>query len=279
MDRRGIDYGICATGGGDLTLKAYRVIGAQLADQLARQLSLDVDTERTTETEVNGGIASLGGARRKSITKTEPIQPTDPRILEKIAEGLREHGQLKIYRPERLCELPDQPTYVHEKEVEGTPVYLPLAEGANAAPGLRGITVWVFEPLGPVGFINAESDGSFAWDWIGTYLFLIEEHIADRETTSCWSGVSALRLLVESAGYDARLYPHQAPHAYDKFGRDNSAHPIDKLRSIGGIPLRPRRIETVYRIAAMTDEQASTIEGKEVRLNDILAYPLYIADS
>jgi hypothetical protein len=29
----------------------------------------------------------------------------------------------------------------------------------------------------------------------------------------------------------------------------------------------------------MTDEQATTIEGKEVRVNDILAYPLYIADS
>ena len=29
----------------------------------------------------------------------------------------------------------------------------------------------------------------------------------------------------------------------------------------------------------MTNEQATTVDGKEVRLNDILAYPLYIADS
>jgi hypothetical protein len=45
------------------------------------------------------------------------------------------------------------------------------------------------------------------------------------------------------------------------------------------MPLRGRRVEIVYRIAEMTNEQATTIDGKEVRLNDILAYPLYIADS
>jgi hypothetical protein len=65
----------------------------------------------------------------------------------------------------------------------------------------------------------------------------------------------------------------------DKYGRDDPAHPIDKLRRVGGIPLRRRRVEVVYRIAVMTDEQATTINGEEIRLNDILAYPLYIADS
>ena len=132
-----------------------------------------------------------------------------------------------------------------------------------------------------VGFIDSEPDGSWAWDWVGTYLFLVEEHLSDPERKYHCSGISALRLLVDViAGHDPGLRANlPGGLATDQYGRDNPAHPIDKLRRVGGMPLRPRCVEIVYRIAAMTNEQATTINGKELRLNDILAYPLYIADS
>lgn len=148
-------------------------------------------------------------------------------------------------------------------------------------PGIAGLTVWVFEPLGPeIGFIDSEPDGSWAWDWVGAYLFLVEEHQSEPESTRCWSGISALRLLVEDiAGHNPGFRKSPDGIGRDRYGRDDPTHPIEKLRRAGGMPLRRRRVEIVYRVAAMTNEQATTIDGKEVRLNDILAYPLYIADS
>ncbi|KAB2351062.1 hypothetical protein [Actinomadura rudentiformis] len=260
-----------------MPLKAYRVISAKMVDQLARQLDLAVDIETTVETELNGGITGIGSGRRKSTKRVNPSSLTDPRLVEQVVDGLRDNGQLKIYRPERLQDLKSrQSTFVHEIGIVGTPVFLPLKDGADAASGMDSLTVWVFEPVGPAGFIDSEPDGSWAWDWQGSYLFLIEEHITHPEGLYYLSGVSALRCLVEMAGYNTRLSCGR--FGEDEFGRDNPAHPIDKLLSIGGVRGRPRPIEAVYRIAAMTDEQATIINGKKVRLNDILAYPLYIAD-
>jgi len=259
-------------------LKTYRVINEDLVRQLALQLGLAIEAETTTESEFKGGIANFGAARRRS-QKINARKLNDPRLLEEIVEGLRKHGQLKTARPERMRDLPERATFVREVGVEGTPVYLPVKEQAEVPPGIAGLTVWVFEPLGShIGFIDSEPDGSWAWDWLGTYLFLVEEHLGDSESIRCWSGISALRLLVDGiAGHDPK-FP-KLPAIGDRYGRDDPAHPIDKLRRVGGVPLRQRRVEIVYRIAEMTNEQATTIDGKEVRLNDILAYPLYIADS
>jgi hypothetical protein len=264
-----------------LTLKTYRVVNEELVRQLALQLGLAVDVETATESEVRGGIANFGASRRKS-RKMSPRSLNDPRLINEIIKGLRKREQLETHRPERRRDLPDRTTFVQEINVEGTPVYLPVKEESEVPPGVSGLTVWVFEPLGQqLGFIDSEPDGSWAWDWEGTYLFLVEEHLHDPDHSYCLSGISALRLLVDvMAGHDPMLRA-KSPGCptRDKYGRDDPAHPIDKLRRVGGIPLRRRRVEVVYRIAVMTDEQATTINGEEIRLNDILAYPLYIADS
>jgi hypothetical protein len=259
-------------------LKTYCLINEDMVRQLALQLGLAVEAETTTESEFKGGIANFGAARRRS-QKINARKLNDPRLLEEIVTGLRKHGQLKTSRPERMRDLPEHATFVCEVGVEGTPVYLPVKERSATPPGITGLTVWVFEPLGSnIGFIDSEPDGSWAWDWLGTYLFLVEEHLSDSESIRCWSGISALRLLVDGiAGHDPQ-FP-KLPAGGDRHGRDNPAHPIEKLRRVGGMPLRRRRVEIVYRIAAMTNEQATTIDCKKVRLNDILAYPLYIADT
>ena len=131
-----------------MALKTYRVINEELVRQLALQLGLAVEVETTVESEFKGGIASFGSARRRS-QKISSRKLDDPRLLDDIVEGLREHGQLKIYRPERKRDLPNHSTFVHEVGVEGTPVYLPVKEQSEAPPGMDGLTVWVFEPLGP----------------------------------------------------------------------------------------------------------------------------------
>jgi hypothetical protein len=82
-------------------------------------------------------------------------------------------------------------------------------------------------------------------------------------------------LLVEDiAGHNPGFRKSPDGIGWDRYGRDDPTHPIEKLRRAGGMPLRRRCVEIIYRVAAMTNEQATTIDGKEVRLNDILAYPL-----
>jgi hypothetical protein len=96
------------------------------------------------------------------------------------------------------------------------------------------------------------------------------------------SGMSALRMVVDfivgQEPFGHRPTTEHIRSGGDDFGRFNPKHPIEKLAAVGGTPGRPRRIDTVYKIEYMTDEQSAPLSGKVVRVNDILAYPLYIAE-
>ncbi|MER7128645.1 hypothetical protein [Streptosporangium saharense] len=267
-------------------LKTYRVVNSTLLESLLSQVENLDAVERSTEWEgrVTLGVGSFG--RKASTKRSNGVQANMHRQIEGAVEALREHGQLREYRPERTREvykhgmLVDRP-YVREVNVVATPVYIPVPEPLQ---GVRGsmLTVWVCEPIGEVGFIDAEADGSWAWDWVGTYVFLVEE-IRDSGLQHFMSGISALCALVNFvAGHDPCGRPEQihscvSAHG-EPWGRDLAMHPVEKLSKVGGIAGRKRAIETVYKIVQMTDEQASVVNGKEVRLNDILAYPLYIAE-
>ncbi|MBB5083139.1 hypothetical protein [Nonomuraea endophytica] len=269
-------------------LKTYRVVNDVLMESLLSQVANSGVIERSTEWEgrVTFGVGSFG---RKASTKRANgrAQASAHHQIESVVEALREHGQLRDYRPERTHELykrselmPDRP-YVREFNIAATPVYLPVPEHLQDVRGPI-LTVWVCDPIGEVGFIDKEHDGSFAWDWVGTYVFLVEE-IREASVRPFMSGISALCAVVNFvAGHDPCGQPDQIHSCTRKngepWGRDLSIHPIEKLSKVGGIAGRKRNIETVYKIVHMTNEQATLIDGEEVRLNDILAYPLYIAE-
>jgi hypothetical protein len=267
-------------------LKTYRVVNDMLLESLLSQVA-NGEIERSTEWEgrVTLGIGSFG--RKASVKRSNGTGQTNAHLqVENVIEALREHGQLRDYRPERTQEvyrrdnMPERP-YVREVNIMATPVYLPVPQPLQDVRGPM-LTVWVCEPIGEVGFIDKEPDGSFAWDWIGTYVFLVEE-IREASVRPFMSGISALCAVVNFiAGHDPCGEPDRIHSCTGKngepWGRDLSIHPIEKLGKIGGIAGRQRSIETVYKIVHMTNEQAAAINGREVRLNDILAYPLYIAE-
>lgn len=193
-----------------------------------------------------------------------------PIMLETVIDALRESGQLAALRPQRLDEFTDSPLrYVYERCI-ATRVYLPvspeLREKHGAPPEL---TVWVSNPHESV---DIPTD---TWDWIGTYLYLVEEGdaapVEDNEETykGLLSGVSALHGLVSHASED--LGPHDLGHP---LGRGTSEHPIDKLRSYGARVSLEREIETLYQVRYMSDEQGGFDGGK--RFNDLLGYPIAI---
>lgn len=64
---------------------------------------------------------------------------------------------------------------------------------------------------------------------------------------------------------------------FEPLGRGNFDHPIDKLISRGALVGDEREILTLYMPRYMSDEQCYRFDGNERRVNDLLAYPIFIA--
>ena len=264
------------------SFKTYRVINEGLVRQWAQQLDLPIDVEESQEGEFGSNIKVLGGKRKKS-RKAAARAADDPRIVEGVVDGMRGAGVLSGIRPE-TCKAyynGEHTGWVVERDLLATPVTLPLGRSVSSPePGI--ITVWVSDPL-PLESVYSE------FEFAGSFLFIVEEleGPAELKEGGGWfiSGASALRaMLNHTAGLEAETARHDEmlvdpPYGHDSFGRDDPTDPIDKLKGIDGTVGRNRAVEAVYRIAYMTNEQAHTVGDEVVRVNDIVAYPLYIAET
>ena len=216
--------------------------------------------------------------KRRTATTTPAPRAGHPGLISPITKALQSSGQLHS-RPETYLEylyasLGDstyKPYYVHECSV-ATPVLVPRKPALDDGPPIK---VWVSDPV--------EVHGKYhEFQFVGSFLFLVQGGGPEFHAAGSWSGVSALRFIVQSLATpypstDERL--NDLCSAPDIFGRDSSVHPLDKLRRVGATVGYHRRIETIYRIAYMTNEQSYTPPGLRhgVRVNDICGYPLYVA--
>jgi hypothetical protein len=260
-------------------IKDYRVINREMVDSLARQLGLPVGIEEVVETEATGTVKMLG-ARRKKQRITKGMEPGDPRLVNMLIESLRDSGNITSCRPESYAEWQRRiraegesgNPLIHEFWLEATPVTLPTGGKFEELGGPDALRVWVVDPL------ESSTQPAGPWDFVGSFVFLVEAMTRSEFPLHLVSGVSALRALVDvTAGHDPNVGPGLlglAPR--EELGRGSVAHPVEKLRRVGGIPGSPRLVDAVYKIAYMTNEQSATLGGKEVRVNDILAYPLMV---
>lgn len=92
------------------------------------------------------------------------------------------------------------------------------------------------------------------------------------------AAVSALRMVTEVIGKEIETNLGKLGTTEDIYGRWHEGHPIKKLEQVGAIVLRPRKIESVYKVVYMSNEQSIVVDGRTTRINDILAYPLFIAE-
>jgi hypothetical protein len=257
--------------------RSYRVINQNLVTSLARGLGLPLGTVTTSAVEIGVNHGVMAKASRSTTPK--PMEASDPRLLPPIIEALRESGQLRVYRPERAEEFwnSDHDGWYVVERLVATPVTLSLADRLpGGVTGPDALNVWVSDPL------PLRSPRINEWDFAGSFLFLVEE-LGQFQWPMGWfmSGISALRVVVDVLQDGLVLTSDglfDVAGSEDKYGRWESEHPIEKLVSVGGVAGRPRRIDTIYKIAYMTDEQAYVVDGVHTRVNDILAYPLFIAD-
>jgi len=255
--------------------KVYQYVDTGLVASLARQFYLPIDHETTVEFEIGMGLPKVGQAKRRRTASKTAWPPDDPRLIEAVVRGLAASGQLTDIRPEDggyFERRRGTGFFVYERLENVTPIYLPVGEAfAWTEPPMKQLVVWVSDP------ITGQSDDP--WTFAGSFVFLVEGHPSPTGLSSMISGISALRYVVDFlAGHSPEPIStaRELSRWPERFGRFDPRHPIEKLGEVGGTMGRPRPIETVYKIAYMTDEQAHVLDGKEIRVNDILAYPLYI---
>ena len=150
-------------------------------------------------------------------------------------------------------------TFIARKVIIPTPVLLEKF-------GVLALTVWVSDP-------KRAPKPKDEWDWTGSFLFLPTIHYEDGKTATCLSGCSALQFIVNAAS-DRPLFTRDWN---EPFGRNSNKHPIEKLSQLGAFVSEERKLESLYYVRYITNEQTYSRDGSEVRVNDIVGYPIYIS--
>ncbi len=192
-----------------------------------------------------------------------------PYMLDRLTTGLERAGKLSKRRPETIGEYrPDQ--FILET-VSATKVLIPHATLKSTVPGLRELAVWIADPSAEVLKVRKE-DG---YDFGGTFLYLVTPLYDDCQLDTFYSGCSALQVISNLVTGK----PFLTTDWDEPFGRRSIMHPTDKLRSVGGVIVDRRPVDTLYRPRYMSDEQSFTDGDRVYRVHDLLAYPLYISTS
>lgn len=155
-----------------------------------------------------------------------------------------------------------------EESIVARKVILP-SHATKAVQGLNSLAVWIADP-NPADLYT----GSEQWTFRGTFLYLIEAYWDNGALQTVYSGCSALQAIANIALGSDRIF--WSDTLAEPLGRDSYDHPVEKLRRMGALAGEPRRIHALYRERYLTNEQCYVHSRKEYRVNDLLAYPLYI---
>ncbi len=206
--------------------------------------------------------------------------------IDRLLGLLRDSGQLSAVRPSSLSAIRGVggPLWVHEV-VAATRVLLPLPDSLPGGP--QAITVWVAEPDVTSDYLSPENH-NFHPIFDTAFLFLLQEHWPDTPTERMISGCSALQMVANIAAERAPTQRTSAEWPPIDLGRGNPQHPVAKLAELGGLVLGSRKIESLYRVRYISNEQSYrympenhdgsvALEWTWLRVHDVLAYPLFIA--
>ena len=109
-----------------------------------------------------------------------------------------------------------------------------------------------------------------------TYLYLTEAYWDSEKPSTGFSSYTAFQMLVDAMSGEITERWYNKP---TKFGFVNQDHPIVKLEKLGGIATGTRKITSLYRKRYMSDDASMLIDGVSYRLNDLVGYPIFIANS
>jgi hypothetical protein len=264
---------------GDINIRMERVVAELLEYKFIDTAALDSYIEQFSSTEVEARsrtsklAVSLAGPSADYSTASRFRTKTSTEKIKELVEYLSETKLLGRARPELMRSLQTAqkkaPPFFLERTA-ARKVILPTTL-LDDASGIRQLAVWVSDP--DPELIVPEKSG---WDFPGSFLYLTEAHLDGGRLETVYSGCSALQAVANATQSRPLLGRSCTPD--EPLGRDNYSHPIDKLTALGGIVGDTREIQCLYRMRYMTNEQCFSKDGVEYRVNDILGYPIYIAE-
>lgn len=244
-------------------MKKYIYINENLIESTYNQLPLKAKTEIKTK-----GKFSIENLSPKIEIELERNR-ISASIEEKI-DAIETHHKNRIYyeRPTHKNDKPDESFFL-EKTI-AKKYHIPIKHNFSF-PDLKGLSVWISDPDPSIFSENS-------YEYRGTFLFLVETIYEDTNNSYCTtiSGCSALQAIVNIAT-GKELFDNKN-WGDEPYGRWNHDHPGIKLGSIGAFTTgEARSIESLYMRRYITDEQSYFYKARKMRVNDLLAYPLYIS--
>jgi hypothetical protein len=145
-------------------------------------------------------------------------------------------------------------------------------ESLKDTPDLKYFALWISDP-NP----NDIQHGEIIHNYTGTFLYITQMWLDNGWYSPIRSGCSALQAIVNHL--EGRpILNTILPYGIEKFGRSNFQHPIDKLISLGAKKGSTKEITCLYQKRYITNEQCYIFNNKETRVNDLLAYPIFISE-
>jgi hypothetical protein len=205
--------------------------------------------------------------RGPALEKSHEEILSEPTYSEKVnflIVHLKRLNMLALRRPAEHRSGRVLPRFILE-ETTAIPIMIPGARLPDELH-LAGFRVWISDP-------NPQYFNNDKWNFRGSFLYLTELLFDDKSYEPMWSGCSALRFIANAASGKCLL----DNSGKEVFGRWDPRHPVEKLFDIGGVKGDPRKIESLYTIRYMTDEQSYIYSGAAHRVHDILGYPLFVS--
>ena len=240
----------------------YLYINHAKLDDLVSQLALDVAEEkkRSMKASISFSGPKLELLREISKRVLKPFEKID-----RLIDYLNRAGRLNTQRP---TEMGITASYVLETTLARKVIIPP--DMLAPIPSLKEMALWISDPL-------EDTLLDIPHEYHGTFLYLTEAHWEEGGMSTVWSGCSALQAIVNITQGNPLFQP--SIRAGEPFGRWNPLHPIEKLKSIGGYKMEMRRIRTLYKVRYLTNEQTFLYNKKKKRVNDLLGYPIFIAET
>ena len=240
-------------------LRDYSFVDTKVLDSYVEQFS-------TLEVEVRSRAAkvalSITGPSADYTTSFRVRPKTTTEKINELVEHLSEQKLVGRTRPKLMSGYQagrkEMPPFFLEKTT-ARKVILPT-KLLEVTPGIRQLAVWISDP-NPKLLVPQDA----GWDFPGSFLYLTEAHLDGGVFQTVFSGCSALQAIANAT--DNRPLLDRSNSAGEPLGRGSHSHPVvDKLIALGGTVSDTRKIECLYRIRYMTNEQCFSNDGVEYRV-------------
>jgi hypothetical protein len=247
---------------GKRRLRSYIYVSEYMVQKYFEQIQYfdgaDKDTNMSFSLSLAGPSVDLNQKKKENATEAEKIL--------KIEKFLENTSDLSYSRPQESGNDVEATGFVMET-FTARKVIVPC-RFSKLLRGMYFFTVWISDP-DPAVYVEED------YVWRGTFLYLVGGWCDTNEYHSTLSGCSALQFIMNVAeGKNPLKIANQEP-----LGRGNDLHPVDKLKRLGALVSGQRKLTSLYRKRYVTNEQCYEYADKKRRVNDLVGYPIYIAEA